>query len=302
MRGITIPGNFAALRMIAVLAMLFTGTLVPAQSGYPVIFLYDGPAPGSESWDWEEQEAKMGQATFAYNVVSPSLTVFEADPEKATGIGIIVCPGGGFHFLSMDNEGFAVARWLNERGITAFVMKYRLVHCETDNPMAEFMAKGPNSEKFNRDIEPTVAMDLADGRAAVAYVREHAAQWGLKTDRIGIMGFSAGGTVTTGVSFTYEQASRPDFAAPIYPYVGSFGDPPVPEDAPPLFIAAATDDTFGFQTHCTKLYDRWVSAGHSAELHIYRTGSHGFGMQHRGIPTDGWIDLFYEWISNLYKP
>ena len=145
-------------------------------------------------------------------------------------------------------------------------------------------------------------MDLADGRAAVAYVREHAAQWGLKTDRIGIMGFSAGGTVTTGVSFTYEQASRPDFAAPIYPYVGSFGDPPVPEDAPPLFIAAATDDTFGFQTHCTKLYDRWVSAGHSAELHIYRTGSHGFGMQHRGIPTDGWIDLFYEWISNLYKP
>ena len=264
-----------------------------------VISLYPGAAPGSEDWNWSEIELGTGPASSVYNVAVPTLTVFEADKSITTGTAVIVCPGGAFHMLSIANEGYEVAKWLNSKGITAFVLKYRLAHLLTDNPMKEMMAKNVGSEKFNKDIEPIVAMGIADGKAAVAYVRNHAAEWGLKTNQIGIMGFSAGGTVTAGVAFTYDALSRPDFAAPIYPYIGSFGNPAVPSDAPPMFIAAASDDNFGFQTHCTALYDKWVNAKKSAELHIYQLGGHGFGMRKSNKPVDGWIDLFYEWLSNL---
>jgi len=264
-----------------------------------VIKLYDGAAPGSENWDW--QEALIEQANMAYNIVSPTLTVYRADPESATGTAMIICPGGGFHFLSMENEGHAVARWLQAKGITAFVLKYRTEHCLTDNPIQEFMQKNPNTPEFNRAMEPIIALAIADGKAAIAHVRQHSTEWGVSKDRIGIMGFSAGGTVTAGAAFTYDVRSRPDFAAPIYPYVGSFGDPGVPEDAPPVFIACASDDFFGFQEHCTRLYSQWTGAGKSAELIIYRKGGHGFGMRSQNLPTDQWIDRFYEWLTHLHK-
>jgi acetyl esterase/lipase len=276
-------------------ALFLQGTLIFAQ--VEVISLYDGLAPGSENWDW--QEGYIEQTKMAYNIVSPSLTVYPAPPESATGTAVIICPGGGFHFLSMENEGYAVAEWLQAKGISAFVLKYRTEHCLTDNPIQEFMEKGPNTDKFNRDIEPVVAMGIADGKAAVAYVRDHADQWGIHPDQIGIMGFSAGGTVTAGVMFTYDERSRPDFAAPIYAYVGSFGDPPVPENAPPIFISGASDDIFGFQAHCTRLYDQWTEAGNSAELILYRKGGHGYGMRTQNLPTDQWIDRFYEWLEEL---
>jgi acetyl esterase/lipase len=234
-----------------------------------------------------------------YNVSKPSLTVFEPTPGTSNGTAVVVCPGGGFHFLSMKNEGYDVARWLNERGITAFVLKYRLVHCLTDNPMMEFSSKGPNTEKFNKEIEPEVAMAIADGKKAISFVRTHADEYGVSTDKIGIMGFSAGGTVATGVTFTYSDENRPDFSAPVYPYVGSFGDPPVPEDAPPVFIVAASDDFFGFHLHCTELYEQWAEAGKSAELHIYSKGGHGFGMNQTGLPVDSWIERFHDWLLSL---
>lgn len=270
-----------------------------AQSGNRTIPVYPGAPPGSAHWDWQEQELKLGGNTLVYNVSIPTLMVFEAEPSVANGTAVIVCPGGGFHMLSMDSEGYDVAKWLNSKGITAFVLKYRLVHCLTNNPMQEFMSKQPNTPKFNKDIEPVVAMGIADGKAAIAYVRTHAAEFGINPRKIGIMGFSAGGTVAAGVAFTYDAQSRPDFAAPIYPYVGSFGDPAVPADAPPMFIAAATDDVFGFQKHCTALYDKWVDARKPAELHIYAKGNHGFGMRKQNLPTDGWIDRFYEWVKVL---
>jgi len=264
-----------------------------------VIPLYEGAAPGSESWDWDEKEITMGASAMVYNVSRPTLTLFEPAPGTSNGTAVVICPGGGFHFLSMKNEGIEVARWLNEKGITAFVLKYRLVHCLTDNPMMEFGSKGPNTEKFNREIEPEVAMAIADGKQAILYIREHATEFGISPDHIGIMGFSAGGTVTAGVTFTYSEQSRPDFSAPIYPYVGSFGDPPVPGDAPPMFILAASDDFFGFHLHCTRLYEEWVKAGKSAELHIYEKGGHGFGMNQTGLPVDSWIEGFHDWLLSL---
>lgn len=281
----------------AALLFFLCALLVSAQN--KIIPLYPGVAPGSESWTWDESVMDLGPVKFVYNISKPTLSVFQADPSIATGKAFVVCPGGGFHFLSMENEGYEVAKWLNAKGITAFVLKYRTQHCQTNNPMQEFMSKQPNTPKFNKDIEPVVGMAIADGKAAIAYVRSHAAEFGVKPDQIGITGFSAGGTVTTGVAMTYDSASRPDFAAPIYPYVGSFGDPAVPADAPPMFIAVASDDNFGFQTHCTALYEKWNAAKKQVELHIYKKGGHGFGMRKQNLPTDHWIDRMYEWLTNL---
>lgn len=280
---------------IIITLIFFIGNSLHSQG---VIKLYNGKAPGSDDWNWEEQEIKAGVNTIVYNVSNPTLTVFEADKSIATGTAVVICPGGGFHMLSMDNEGYDVAKWLNSKGITAFVLKYRLVHCLTNNPMQEFMSKQPNTPKFNKDIEPVVAFGIADGKAAIEYVRTHASEFGIDPHKIGIIGFSAGGTVTAGVAFAYEAQDRPDFTAPIYPYVGSFGNPAVPADAPPMFIVAATDDIFGFHKHCTALYNQWVDAKRPAELHIYAKGNHGFGMRKQNIPTDTWIDRFYEWLKN----
>lgn len=274
---------------------VFVGHISFAQE--EIIFLYNGNPPGSENWDWSEKEIDISGIgdKMVYNVSRPTLTVFR--PEHATGSAIIICPGGGFHFLSIDNEGFEVAKWLNAKGITAFVLKYRLVHCLTDNPMQEFIAKQPNTEKFNKDVEPVVAMAINDGKEAISYVRSHSTEFGIAEDKIGIIGFSAGGTVTTGVSYTYDLTNRPDFVAPIYPFVGSFDKPAVPQDAPPMFILAASDDFFGFQNHCIKLYSEWNAAGKQVEMHLYAKGDHGFGMRKKNLPVDTWINLFYEWMT-----
>jgi acetyl esterase/lipase/lysophospholipase L1-like esterase len=260
-----------------------------------VIGLYNGAAPGSEDWNWTEKELGSGQ--LVYNVSHPTLTVFAPDSFVATDAAVIVCPGGGFQFLSMGSEGYMVAQWLNKKGITAFVLKYRLAHSLTDNPLKEFMDKHPNSDSFNERIKPVVAMDIADGKTAVEYVREHATEYHISPDRIGIMGFSAGGTLVTGVAYNYNKESRPDFVAAIYPYVGSFKKGAVPDDAPPLFIAAASDDQFGFNLHCVSLYKDWVTSKHSAELHIYAKGGHGFGMNTEHLPTDAWIERFGDWLQ-----
>lgn len=264
-----------------------------------IVPLYDGPAPGSENWTWNEAELKNEAFNFrlVYNVSQPTLTVFQ--PEQPNGTAIVICPGGAFQFLAIDHEGYDVARKLNEKGITAFVLKYRLSHSLTDNPMQELNARQPGSEKFNKEIVPVVGMGIADGKKAIEYVRDHAEEYDVSKDQIGIIGFSAGGTVTTGVTYTYDEASKPDFVAPIYPYVGSFDIPKVPEDAPPMFICAATDDDFGFEDHCVKLYNDWKQAGKSVEMHLYAKGGHGFGMMQKNLPVDTWIVRFTDWLKML---
>jgi acetyl esterase/lipase len=264
-----------------------------------VIYLYAGKAPGSEKWDWQEAESNKNSfgTKIIYNVVRPSLTVFLSDPTIANGTAVIICPGGGFQVLAIESEGFEVAGWLNKKGVTAFVLKYRLAHSLTDDPTKEFMAKNPNSPEFNKSIIELVSLDLADVKAAVSFVRTHAAEYKIATNRIGVMGFSAGGTVTTDIAYNYDPSNRPDFVAPIYPYVGSFQKSGVPADAPPMFIAAATDDQFGFHIHSLDLYKDWVQSKHVAEIHIYAKGGHGFGMKSQNLPTDGWIERFGEWLK-----
>ncbi len=111
------------------------------------------------------------------------------------------------------------------------------------------------------------------------------------------MGFSAGGSVTCGVVFNGKEESRPDFVAPIYAYTNALKLTTVPDDAPPIFIVAATDDDLGLAPQSVKLYSDWIAAGKTAELHMYSKGGHGFGMTKKGLPVDSWIERFGDWLK-----
>jgi len=261
-----------------------------------VIRLYQGAAPGSEHWRQQEQEnfSRGWNTQVVFNVTDPTLTVVSPDPAKANGTAIVICPGGGFHALSINSEGFDVARWLAAKGVTGFVLKYRLAECKTDDPAAELNAKGP---KIDQDAVPVIPLALADGLAAMRYVRQHAADYGINPERVGIIGFSAGGTVTASVGYNYTADSRPAFVAPIYLQYDWTIKTSVPADAPPLFLLAATDDQIGLAPHSVRLYNDWVAAGKSAELHLYSTGGHGFGMKTQNLPSDRWIELFGDWLG-----
>jgi acetyl esterase/lipase len=261
-----------------------------------VIWLYDGAAPGSEGWKQAEQESRtnLWQTRVVFNVAAPTLTVFKPAAGKATGTAVVICPGGAFFALSIDSEGFEVARWLNNKGVSCFVLKYRLVECKTDDPTSEVMSRGPLDEV----VAPVVKLALADGKAAIGYVRQHAAEFGVNPERIGMIGFSAGGTVAVSVAMNYTTETRPDFVAPIYPaYNWAIKGHGVPADAPLAFILAASDDPLGLAPQSITIYRDWISAGKSAELHLYSKGGHGFGMRQQHLPSDHWIELFADWLN-----
>jgi len=182
------------------------------------------------------------------------------------------------------------------RGVTAFVLKYRLAHTGEDATQ-EFGALFADRQKFHETVGKVIPLAVADGLAAVTYVRQHASEWGVSPDRVGIIGFSAGGAVTAGVAFHYLPEGRPAFVAPIYAGGEAFKDAPVPADAPPMFIAAATDDQLGLAPGSVALYEKWTAAHKSAELHLYAKGGHGFGMRKQNLPTDHWIDRFADWLE-----
>ena len=278
---------------LALLSGLFVLNAIAQEK---VIPLYPGPAPGSETWKQEEKESRtnMWQTRIVFNVAKPTLTVFQPDPSQANGTAVIICPGGAFFALSIDSEGFEVARWLTAKGVTCFVLKYRLVECKTDDPTTELMKIGD----IEPLVKPIIKLAMADGKASVAYVRQHAKEFNLNPDRIGIMGFSAGGTVAASVALNYSAETRPDFVAPIYlQYEWTPKPNGVPADAPPLFVLAATDDQLGLAPHSFALYRDWIAAKKPAELHLYAKGGHGFGMRKQNLPTDHWIERFADWLE-----
>lgn len=265
-----------------------------------VIPLYSGKAPASENWDWQEGEmySDVWQTRVVYNVSTPTLTAYLPPPRNANGTAVVICPGGAFHALSIDSEGIDVAKWLVSKGVSAFVLRYRLVKSETSDPVKEVMEKMRKSEEFDEDTDRVIPLAIADGLEAIKYLREHADEYKINPERIGIVGFSAGGTVTAGVAFRGRDESRPDFVAPIYPYIpDSMRDTPVPDNAPPMFVLAASDDQLGLAPHSLALYGKWLDARKPAELHMYAGGGHGFGMRTQSLPSDTWIDRFGDWLE-----
>lgn len=284
------------MKTIALIFLSFLSFSVYAQR--KVIQLYNGAAPGSEKWDWNEavSDSNAWQTKAVYNVSHPTLTVFEPDSKEASGTAVIICPGGAFHALSINSEGYDVARWLAKKGVTCFVLKYRLAHSVTTDPIKEMNDKW-GSKEFNDEMQAVIPLDIADGRAAIAYVRQHASEYNIKKDKIGIIGFSAGGTVAASTAFSYSSDNRPDFVAPIYAYMPSQLMAKVAEDAPPMFIAAASDDQLNLAPHSVDLYNKWLASKHPVELHMYVKGGHGFGMRQQHSPTDMWIDRFGDWLN-----
>lgn len=248
-----------------------------------VVDVWPGVAPGSERWTQKERTiAKTPLGTVVFNVVTPTLTAYLPDRSKATGTGVIIAPGGAFVALAIELEGTKAARWFQQRGIAAFVLKYRIVE-----------KHGDGIPEMNMDTAGRYG--IADGIQAIKVVRQHAAEWGVSPNRIGFLGFSAGAMVASGALLQANSAARPNFAALIYG--APFGVMPrIPSKLPPIFMAWAQDDPIALSS-IVKFRDALDSAGNKPEAHVFSKGGHGFGMRQQGTSSDHWIDELYYWME-----
>jgi predicted esterase len=258
------------------------------------IQLYPGAAPGSENWTWNEKETynDMLKAKIVYNVSHPTLTVY-LPTVAANGTAVLVCPGGSYHVLIMNPAVPDLVQELNKKGITVFVLRYRLVQSLTNDPFQEMMGKMGDPGKFEKDITSVVAMSEEDTKTAIIYIRQHAGEYQVDAKRVGVLGFSAGGGLAVSLAYHCTPETRPDFVAPIYALMEGISTGNIPQDAPPIFIAAATDDQIVPVSGSVNLYNDWSASKHSAEMHIYAKGNHGL----ISFPADAWMIRFEEWLG-----
>lgn len=232
------------------------------------------------------------------NVTVPTLTPV-LPSGTSSGAAMIVAPGGGFLGLAIDHEGWQVARWLANQGIAAFVLKYRVLPTPADNEQFKLennaMRNGGTASFAPPENTPPEA--LADGLAAIRYVREHAAEFGIDPDRVGFMGFSAGGFLSRSV-VEHGGADMPDFVAPIYPSMAPMN---VPENAPPMFVTIAADDFLLAMHPDMPLLHDYRGAGRPIEFHLLANGGHGFGLElgTQGMASEGWIETLHRWMRSI---
>jgi hypothetical protein len=274
---------------------------------------------------WHEKNVAL------FNVVEPTLTVFLPEAKKATGSAIVVCPGGGYSALSWDTEGINVGKKLADMGIAAFVLKYRIAYSggtpeevnlnartsyggekrtpestELSKKNAE-MTKSMTEGYVQKDTGTATAMNNPlttslgnigkmsgdDGRRAIEYIRNNAAEWNIKSDKIGMIGFSAGGMLALDVAFNHTEQSKPNVIGLIY---GVFGAHGIPADPMPLFMAATQYEATG---NAAALYGAWCNAKQPSEIHSFTDSRHGFGYRNNGDPVNSWIDLFYNFLKKI---
>lgn len=263
----------------------------PAEASTPgEIALWPGGAPGSEGKPTKEEITTSASGELRVSGIhNPTITPYLPATETATGLAILVIPGGGHRMLAITHEGYNVAEWFQAHGIAAFVLKHRL-------------AREPNST-YRIDVE-----SLADTKRAIRLIRSRATEWNIDPARVGAIGFSAGGELVwlassrgdagdqTTSDVVERQSSRPDFEAMIYP--GRSADIQPAAGAPPVFLAAAYDDRQDISEGLAEAYLRFKRAGVPAELHIYGTGGHGFGLRSaNNRPVGQWIVRFEEWLA-----
>ncbi len=299
----------ARLGPLAGCAAVALCSVVPlrAQTELP---LWPGGAPGSERWSIPESvsTSPAGDRIVA-NVSEPTLTVFLPDPRVATGTAAVIAPGGALRVLGFDNEGVTLARWLNERGIAGFVLKYRTLQQDPSAPRGPVPGMPPPSAAPRQELvivngnanpapddaalNEVLTLAVADARAAIELVRRRAAEWRIDPERVGIIGFSAGGGVAVGAALAPKSDASPDFLVSVYG--PSLQDVDVPAHAPPLFIAVGATH-FNVTNGCLALFAAWKAAGKPAEIHVYDGISGGFGMTKRGHPVDAWTARLHEWL------
>jgi acetyl esterase/lipase len=253
--------------------------------------------------------------TFLRNISEPTLSVFTPQG-TGNGVGIIVVPGGGWTVSAWTHEGLDVASWLTGFGYTAFLLKYRVRKTDPDQEAFEAMQTAVDAglaAGLAARFLPTAISDLIapgsdlegpylaardacaeDGRRAIELVREHAERFGVCTDTVGMIGFSAGAFLIVDMALD-PRADQVAFIAPIYG--GETRGATVPADAPPLFTAVAQDDIL--VKIVEGLHNDWTAANRSSELHAFARGAHGFGMVRQGFPSDNWTDLFLRWLDDL---
>jgi len=306
----TLSRRFKTAALASVLAFAASAS---AQDG--TIYPLDAPAepnatplgtggvenqPAPESWfrQWGEPMVR--------NVTTATLTPVLPDPAKANGTAVIVAPGGGFRWLSINNEGWKIAKALADRGVAAFVLKYRLQPTPESldgfkdsmnrtfaavTPPAGTPTAGTPAAEAPRPPRPDLSNQLADAEAAYALIVKNAEKWHVDANRIGMVGFSAGAGLTLHCTFN-SKTMKLAFIAPIYPGMGPVE---VPKDAPPLFVAIAADD-FLFRGQFG-LIKSWFDAGRPVEFHLYQNGGHGFGMGYPNHPTYWWFEVFTHWLD-----
>lgn len=267
---------------------------LPAPAEPAAISLLKAPPKARYPERWERHG---GDNRAIRNVSNPTLTPFLPDPAKATGAAVIVAPGGAFFMLSIDSEGYKVARWLADHGVAAFVLKYRTEETPPDRnaAMAVMGARMKGAVTGAAGAPQTPPEAVEDAKAAVRLVRARAGEWRIDPARVGFLGFSAGGMTALSVGLTDDKAARPDFIAPIYPPMNART---VPADAPPMFVAIALDDPLFAKGKPLALIDSWRAAGRPVEAHLYERGSHGFGMDSRFAGAALWPDEFHAWMKD----
>lgn len=242
----------------------------------------------ADTEEWFRQNGRLTVRNVSVASITPVLP-----SKRPTGAAVIVLPGGGFTSLAIDAEGFDVARRLADSGITSFVLKYRLLPTtgRLDDYQAAFNAAVRGLPTSLPRADDTPAEALADGQAALAFVRANAKRFGVDPARVGVVGFSAGGVLAR--SLGTAPGRKPAFVGAIYPRMAAVA---VPTDAPPLFSVLAGDDLvvphgpYG-------LVESWRSAGRPVEFHLVATGGHGFGVGTPGTSAEGWMTWFERWLT-----
>ena len=283
--------------LLALVCVGFTMPALAAPAQAPeVITLWHGPAPGTESWSGPEEEVdaelpSVGKVHIITNVTVPTLTVVRPTSSRANGTAMVVVPGGAFRALPWDLDGTETARWLTARGITAFILKYRV------RPPAASHRSGPESfEAFSERTRPARNLAIADGKRALAIIRSNAKDYGIAPDKVGMIGFSAGAMTVMSLAVAKNAADRPDFAVALYGALLEPGQPPA--GAPPLFVVAAQDDDQAPPLRSIDMVERWTKAGLSAELHLYEKGGHGFAFRPHNLPSDRWTTALEKWLAS----
>lgn len=286
--------------LVAACAMAQDGTIYPLQTPAEpnAIPLGTGGVEGQtapETWfrQWGDPMAR--------NISTATLTPFLPKGGKGNGAAVIVAPGGGFRWLSLGNEGSEVAQALADRGIAAFVLKYRLQPTpESLDAFKESMTRPftppppsePGKEAPRTNPPPmNLANQLADAEAAYAMIVKRAVEWGVDTARLGMIGFSAGAGLTMHCTLN-SKSMKLHFIGPIY---GGMGPVEVPKNAPPMFNVIATDD-FLFRGQFGVI-DSWFKAGKPVEFHLYQNGGHGFGLGNPNRTSNRWFDAFIHWLD-----
>jgi acetyl esterase/lipase len=289
------PYLFPVTKATMVVICLHLFTFITAQQ--QVIPLYKGTSPGSENWNWTEGETYKNplNTKIVYNVTQPTLIVYLPDPTVANGSAVIICLGGGFHVLLIDSIGTKLATELTKKGIAVFILKYRLAQSFTDDPWKEVTNLMKDSLKFIQKIAPVVNLAGDDLNASFSYILQHANEFKVDRKRIGVVGLSAGGALAANLAYNYTPKTRPAFVAALYTRTSSVKRTSIQQDAPPLFIAAAMDDSTTSVSNSVSLYNDWMNSKHFAELHLYTKGGHGL----RGFPAESWIIRFEEWLDVL---